>query len=55
LYHHHEPSQVKEVLKQFGMEDSKSIATPLNTKGRLLKLNNKEYDVDGQWIWDVPY
>jgi hypothetical protein len=37
------------------MEDSKSIATPLDTKARLLKLNNEEYDANAHRMLDVPY
>jgi hypothetical protein len=46
---------IEEVLKRFGMEVNKPSATPLDTKVRLLKLSNEEYDGDARCILDLPY
>jgi hypothetical protein len=42
---------IEEVLKQFGIEDYKSIVIPLYTRPRLLKMSNKEYNIDAHQIW----
>ena len=46
---------VEEVLKRFGMEDCKPIATPLDTKVKLEKLSMEEYDADASRMASVPY
>ena len=46
---------LEEVLVRFGMEDCKPIATPLDTKVKLVKLTNEEYDVDAPKMASVPY
>ena len=46
---------VKEVLERFGMEDCKSIGTPLDTKVKLVKISDEEYDKDAPRMASVPY
>lgn len=46
---------VEEVLKRFGMEECKPIATPLDIKVKLEKLTNEEYDKEASKMEDVPY
>ena len=46
---------VKEVLERFGMEDCKSISTPLDTKVKLVKISDEEYDKDAPRMASVPY
>jgi hypothetical protein len=46
---------IEKTLEQFGIDDCKSIQTPLDTKARLLKLSNKEYDIDAHQMFNVPH
>ena len=46
---------MEEVLERFGMQDCKPIGTPLDTKVKLVKLSNEEYDVDIARMASVPY
>ena len=46
---------MEEVLERFGMEDCKPIGTPLDTKVKLVKLSNEEYDADARRMASVPY
>lgn len=46
---------LEEVLKRFGMEDCKAIGTPLDTKEKLKKLTDEEYDAEATKMVSVPY
>ena len=46
---------VEEVLEWFGMQDCKPISTPLDTKVKLVKFSNEEYDADIARMASVPY
>ena len=46
---------MEEVLERFGMQDCKPIGTPLDTKVKLVRLSNEEYDADIARMASVPY
>ena len=46
---------VEEVLERFGIQDCKPIGTPLDTKVKLVKFSNEEYDADIARMASVPY
>jgi hypothetical protein len=46
---------VMDVLKRFGMEDCKSVGTPLDVNSKLVKLADDEYTLEALLMLDVPY
>lgn len=40
---------IEEVLKHFGIEDCKQIATLLDANAKLIKLSDKDYNADSGW------
>ncbi len=46
---------VVDVLKRFGMEDCKPIATPLDVNSKLVKLTDEEYAQEAQSMSEAPY
>jgi transposase InsO family protein len=46
---------VMDVLKRFGMEDCKPVATPLDANSKLVKLSEEEYAMEAKSMAEVPY
>jgi hypothetical protein len=46
---------VMDVLKRFGMEDCKPVATPLDANSKLVKLSEEEYAAEAKSMAEVPY
>ncbi len=46
---------IKNILRQFGMAESKLVQTPFMTNCKLLKDMGLQSDVDFETMWSIPF